>query len=274
MTQWYYTSTGDLYHHGIKGQKWGIRRFQKNDGSLTPAGKERYYVESDKKEVQNDTKSSTIPKGFKFNRVGQASLDINPSGALYVSSGKADVTRYMRSLGPTPIGKLLGTAASHIQHIEVKENLKKSSIDETTKLTNEWLIKNPKMAESINQSFHALALGKDIDAKFLNDIQKNPDSKDAKRAAYVVSAVLGDPNYKQEAAALYKHFRDNGYDAIPDLNDLYSGTSETATIVINPGKLKVTSTVAITKDLMKEGKKYLKTLGDLPCSKVLEDDED
>ena len=34
----------DLYlsHHGIKGQKWGVRRFQNDDGSLTPAGKRRY----------------------------------------------------------------------------------------------------------------------------------------------------------------------------------------------------------------------------------------
>lgn len=32
----------ELYHHGIKGQKWGIRRFQNEDGSLTEAGKARY----------------------------------------------------------------------------------------------------------------------------------------------------------------------------------------------------------------------------------------
>lgn len=31
-----------LAHHGIKGQKWGIRRFQNEDGSLTPEGRERY----------------------------------------------------------------------------------------------------------------------------------------------------------------------------------------------------------------------------------------
>lgn len=31
-----------ISHHGIKGQKWGIRRFQNEDGSLTPAGRERY----------------------------------------------------------------------------------------------------------------------------------------------------------------------------------------------------------------------------------------
>ena len=34
----------ELYHTGIKGMKWGIRRFQNEDGSLTPAGRERYGV--------------------------------------------------------------------------------------------------------------------------------------------------------------------------------------------------------------------------------------
>ena len=32
----------ELYHYGIVGQKWGIRRFQNSDGSLTPAGRARY----------------------------------------------------------------------------------------------------------------------------------------------------------------------------------------------------------------------------------------
>lgn len=35
-----YTSN-ELYHHGIKGQKWGVRRFQNKNGTLTSAGKTR-----------------------------------------------------------------------------------------------------------------------------------------------------------------------------------------------------------------------------------------
>lgn len=31
----------DIYHHGVKGMKWGVRRFQNEDGSLTDAGKKR-----------------------------------------------------------------------------------------------------------------------------------------------------------------------------------------------------------------------------------------
>ena len=37
-----YLRTRCLCHHGIKGQKWGVRRFQNEDGSLTDAGKKRY----------------------------------------------------------------------------------------------------------------------------------------------------------------------------------------------------------------------------------------
>ena len=32
----------ELYHHGIKGMHWGVRRFQNADGSLKPAGEKRY----------------------------------------------------------------------------------------------------------------------------------------------------------------------------------------------------------------------------------------
>lgn len=35
-------SSDELYHHGIKGQKWGVRRFENYDGTLTPDGKARY----------------------------------------------------------------------------------------------------------------------------------------------------------------------------------------------------------------------------------------
>lgn len=36
----------ELYHHGIKGMKWGVRRYQNEDGTYTNAGKKRYNNDS------------------------------------------------------------------------------------------------------------------------------------------------------------------------------------------------------------------------------------
>ena len=44
-----------LAHHGIKGQKWGVRRFQRRDGSLTEEGKKAFYKKD----------------GFSLNEVGK-----------------------------------------------------------------------------------------------------------------------------------------------------------------------------------------------------------
>ena len=37
----------ELYHHGVKGQKWGVRRYQNKDGSLTALGKKKIQVRDD-----------------------------------------------------------------------------------------------------------------------------------------------------------------------------------------------------------------------------------
>ena len=52
----------ELYHHGIKGQKWGIRRFQNKDGSLTKAGLKRY---SDSASSAASAVGKAIAKGGK-----------------------------------------------------------------------------------------------------------------------------------------------------------------------------------------------------------------
>lgn len=48
----------ELYHFGIKGQKWGVRRYQNKDGTLTNAGKKRVYKTVKKYSKQKDRRAA------------------------------------------------------------------------------------------------------------------------------------------------------------------------------------------------------------------------
>ena len=58
-------SSSDLQHHGILGMKWGIRRYQNQDGTLTAAGKKRYSSMESIKTKSGETLTLAKTKGYK-----------------------------------------------------------------------------------------------------------------------------------------------------------------------------------------------------------------
>lgn len=66
---------GDLYHSGVLGMKWGVRRYQNKDGSLTRAGKKRYAkLEAEKAKI--DAKMNKLgPKPAKAKSIQEMSDD-------------------------------------------------------------------------------------------------------------------------------------------------------------------------------------------------------
>lgn len=51
----------ELYHHGVKGMKWGVRRYQNADGSLKAAGRKR-YTEGGKKQLTDEERAARNAK--------------------------------------------------------------------------------------------------------------------------------------------------------------------------------------------------------------------
>ena len=67
----------ELQHAGIKGMKWGVRRYQNKDGTLTDAGKKRYARDAREKEYDKyDSEKSTYYKESKKN--GRSDLAADP----------------------------------------------------------------------------------------------------------------------------------------------------------------------------------------------------
>ena len=104
----YESDRGNTYleHYGIKGQQWGVRRFQNEDGSLTAEGKERYYKDGSKSGDQknNITGEKTgfgraileavFPK-FKERRINRAKKEVEDA-KLSDRFNDAEIDHYSR----------------------------------------------------------------------------------------------------------------------------------------------------------------------------------
>lgn len=66
----------ELMHWGIKGMKWGVRRYQNKDGSLTPAGKKRYDKEMAKLKEEEKIAKNKLKTQAKLNKLDEKRKEV------------------------------------------------------------------------------------------------------------------------------------------------------------------------------------------------------
>lgn len=84
----YLQVNNELYHHGILGQKWGVRRYQNDDGSYKSGAEGRYYTPS--KEHQKETYKK-LKKAYKKNH------DVLVGNKEFGDRFRSDVQKYITS---------------------------------------------------------------------------------------------------------------------------------------------------------------------------------
>lgn len=212
----------ELNHHGILGMKWGQRRFQNKDGSLTPAGKKRYG--DDKPEETTEEKRARLLK----------------------STNATELYKNRDLLTTAEINERLNRIDTERRLGEVAAKTKKTGMDRINKML-EWgrkvdevysTTKNSAIFKSIKDSLN----GKQVyDLDSAKKILKNPEKQSSDALTKAKNYIDAYSNLKDAAKKLdpkksktytketiAEMLRDHGDYTVDDIKDLASYTNNLA----------------------------------------------
>ena len=168
-----------LAHHGVKGQRWGIRRFQNPDGSLTEKGKRRIKTLQDKSDKLDDKKAKLNSPKNMVKLSQYKSLSADRHAAANQHKADEDFYRNKASYALNNHGSKVATKNADKAHTKYVQEAKKAAEydDYITKHQNkEAKIDRKKI--KVDSKLNPL---KEIDAEYARSLAEKVDKRKDKK---------------------------------------------------------------------------------------------
>lgn len=112
----------ELMHWGIKGMKWGVRRYQNKDGSLTTAGKKRYEQEMAKLKEEEKIAKNKLRTQAKLNKLDEKRKEIEAlkSGKPIAKKTKQSSTPSVKEMSDDELRRVVNRLLMEQQYAKLK----------------------------------------------------------------------------------------------------------------------------------------------------------
>lgn len=184
-----------LEHHGIKGMKWGVRRYQNPDGSLTSAGRSRYGYPMTKREAKKAIKKA---KRAERKRSGN-----------WMSTGKYDASVRKAHRNEIENDETLKEISKRREAIGNKISKTESIIEERKKDIERAETMKEHLREVQNDPEQSRDVRREVERHYLSDKEQAAKSKEAISKESERLEKLWD-KYNAEDAAYHKRNKEIG----------------------------------------------------------------